>query len=158
MLTGFLSYTLSRTELKIEGINDNDWYPSSFDKPHDLSLVLNLNQNQRHTFTLNFNYSTGRPTSPPSGSYRTNDGVIVPIYLKRNHARIPTYHRLDLAYTIGKGYKKTNKVKTSWTFSIYNVYGRKNAFSVFYTQKQQANRLAILGAAFPALTLNLEIL
>lgn len=157
-VNGFFSYTLSRTELKIEGINNDDWYPSNFDKPHDLSLVLNFNRNQRHTFTMNFNYSSGRPTSPPLGSYQTDEGLFVPIYLKRNNARIPTYHRLDLAYTLGRGYKKTNKFKTSWTLSIYNVYGRRNAFSVYYTRRAQANRLAILGSAFPALTFNLEIL
>ncbi len=161
-LNGFISYTLSRTELQIEGINRGDWYPSNFDKPHDLSVVLNYNPNQRHTITANFNYGSGRPATPPLGNYETERGLVVPIFAERNQVRIPDYHRLDLAYTIGQGYKKTNKVKTSWTLSIYNVYGRRNAFSVFYTQgafqRPQANRLAILGSAFPALTFNLEIL
>ncbi|MFK7979838.1 MAG: carboxypeptidase-like regulatory domain-containing protein [Saprospiraceae bacterium] len=161
-VNGFLSYTYSRTELQIEGINKGDWYPSNFDKPHDLSLVLNYNPNQRHTVTASFNYGSGRPATPPLGNYETERGLIVPIYSERNQVRIPAYHRLDLAYTIGRSYKKTNKFKTSWTISIYNVYGRKNAFSVFYTQaafqRPQANKLAILGSAFPALTFNLEIL
>lgn len=162
VMNGFLSYTLSRTELQIEGINNGDWYPSNFDKPHDLSLVLNFNPNQRHTITASFNYGSGRPATPPLGNYETERGLIVPIYAERNQVRIPDYHRLDLAYTIGRSYKKTNKFKTSWTISIYNVYGRRNAFSVFYTQaafqRPQANKLAILGSAFPALTFNLEIL
>jgi hypothetical protein len=162
VLNGFISYTLSRTELKIEGINKGDWYPANFDKPHDLSLVFNYNPNQRHTITVNFNYGSGRPATPPLGNYETERGLIVPIYSERNEVRIPDYHRLDIAYTIGRGYKKTNKFKTSWTLSVYNVYGRKNAFSVFYTQgafqRPQANKLAILGAAFPAITFNLEIL
>lgn len=161
-INGFLSYTLSRTELQIEGINRGDWYPANFDKPHDLSLVLNYNPNQRHTVTFNFNYGTGRPATPPLGNYETDRGLIVPIYAERNQVRIPDYHRLDIAYTIGRSYKKTSKVKTSWTISIYNVYGRRNAFSVFYTQaafqRPQANKLAILGSAFPAVTFNLEIL
>ena len=161
-LNGFISYTLSRTELQIEGINDGDYYPSNFDKPHDLSIVLNYNPNQRHTITANFNYGSGRPATPPLGNYETERGLVVPIFAERNQVRIPAYHRLDLAYTIGRSYKKTNKFKTSWTISIYNVYGRRNAFSVFYTQgafqRPQANRLAILGSAFPALTFNLEIL
>lgn len=162
VLNGFISYTLSRTELQIEGINKGDWYPSNFDKPHDLSIVLNYNPNQRHTITANFNYGSGRPATPPLGNYETERGLIVPIFSERNQVRIPDYHRLDLAYTIGRSYKKTNKFKTSWTLSIYNVYGRRNAFSVFYTQgafqRPQANKLAILGSAFPALTFNLEFL
>ena len=161
-INGWLSYTLSRSERKIIGINKNNWYPSNFDKPHDVSLVFNYNPNQRHTLTLNFNYGTGRPATPPLGNYATERGLVVPVYSERNQVRIPDYHRLDIAYTIGRGYKKAAKIKTSWTLSVYNVYGRKNAFSVYYTQaafqKPQANKLAILGAAFPAITFNLEIL
>ena len=161
-LNGWLSYTLARTEKKIEGINKGEWYPSNFDKPHDVSLVLNFNPNQRHTITMNFNYGSGRPTTPPLGNYVTDRGLVVPVFSERNEVRIPAYHRLDLAYTIGRGYRKTAKFKTSWTISIYNVYGRRNAFSVYYTlgafQIPQANKLAILGSAFPAITFNLEIL
>lgn len=160
LLNGFVSYTLSRTERQVTGINDGDWYPSNFDKPHDLSLVLNYQYNQRHTLTVNFNYSTGRPTTPPLGGYRAQNGLIVPIYAERNQLRIPDYHRLDIAYTIGKGYRKDKKFKTSWTFSIYNVYGRRNPFSVFFTQTPftaaQANRLSVLGSIFPAITFNFE--
>lgn len=157
---GWLSYTLSRTERLIEGINQGDWYPSNFDKPHDLSLVLNFQPNQRHTITVNFNYSTGRPTTPPVGRYRADNGLIIPIYSDRNQLRIPDYHRLDIAYTLGQGYNKTKKFKTSWTLSLYNVYGRRNAFSVFFTQRPfqepVANRLSVLGSIFPALTFNFE--
>ena len=84
----------------------------------------------------------------------------MPIYSTRNQLRIPNYHRLDVAYTRGKGYKKNKKIKTSWTISIYNVYGHRNAFSVFFSQEPfrnpKANRLSILGSAFPAITFNLE--
>ena len=157
---GWLSYTLSRTERLVQGINNDNWYPSNFDKPHDLSLVLNFQPNQRHTITVNFNYSTGRPTTPPVGRYQANNGLIIPIYTERNQRRIPDYHRLDIAYTIGRGYNKTKKFKTSWTISLYNVYGRQNAFSVFFTQspfqEPVANQLAVLGSIFPALTFNFE--
>ena len=78
----------------------------------------------------------------------------------RNWLRIPDYHRMDLAYTFGHGYKKRKKLKTSWTVSIYNLYARKNAFSVYFTQTPftgaQANKLAVLGTVFPSITLNLE--
>lgn len=157
---GWLSYTLSRTERLVPGINQGDWYPSNFDKPHDLSLVLNFQPNQRHTITFNFNYSTGRPSTPPVGRYRADNGLVIPIYSERNQLRIPDYHRLDIAYTLGQGYNKTKKFKTSWTLSLYNVYSRRNAFSVFFTQQPfnqpSANRLSVLGSIFPALTFNFE--
>ncbi len=161
-LNGWVSYTLSKSERQIDGINNGNWYVSNFDKKHVFSLVLNYQPNRRNTLTFNFNFSTGRPTSPPVGTYATVEGLVVPAYTQRNALRIPDYHRLDIAYTIGKGYKKDKKIQTSWTFSIYNVYGRRNAFSVFYTQaafKQvQANQLSILGSALPAVTLNFEFL
>lgn len=161
-LNGWLSYTLSRSERKIEGINEDSWYPSNFDKTHNVSVILNYQPNRRNTLTFNFSYSTGRPTTTPLGNYLTNNGLVVPIYSARNEFRIPDYHRLDVAYTIGKGYKKDKILQTSWTFTIYNVYARKNAFSVFFTQgpfrQVQANKLAVLGSAIPALTLNVEIL
>lgn len=159
---GDLAYTFSRSQRMVEGINRGTWYSSNFDKPHDFSLVLNYQPNQRHTFTMNFSYSTGRPTTPPFGNYKTERGAVVPIYANRNQIRIPDYHRLDIAYTIGQGYKKDQKFKTSWTISVYNLYGRENAFSVFFSQaafqQAQANQLAILGSAFPALTFNFEFL
>lgn len=159
---GDLSYTFSRSQRLISGINKGKWYSSNFDKPHDFSLVLNYQPNQRHTISLNFTYSTGRPTTPPFGNYKTDRGTVIPIFANRNQIRIPDYHRLDIAYTIGKGYKKDKKFKTSWTISVYNVYGRENAFSVFFTQaafqQAQANKLAILGSAFPSVTFNFEFL
>ncbi len=158
---GWLSYTLSRSERQVQGISNNNWYPSNFDQPHNLALVFNYQYNKRHTFTVNFNYSTGRPTTAPIGNYRTPDGLIIPVFSERNQFRIPDYHRLDLAYTLGMGYRKTSKIKTSWTFSVYNFYGRRNAFSVYFTQKPyaptRANKLSILGSAFPAVTANFEI-
>ncbi len=159
---GFLSYAYTRSERQIEGINRGTWYPSNFDKPHDLSLVLNYQPNRRNTVTVNFIYGTGRPTTPPVGNTKLENGLVVPIYSLRNQQRIPDYHRMDIAYTIGRGYKKNQRFRTSWTISVYNVYGRRNAFSVFYTQgafqQVQANKLAILGTAFPSLTFNFEIL
>lgn len=162
ILNGWLSYTLSRSERQIAAINRGGWYPSNFDKPHNLSLILNYQPDQRNTVSLNFTYSTGRPTTAPIASYRDASGLIVPIYSARNQVRIPDYHRLDLSYTVGKGYDQTKKFHTSWTFSIYNLYGRKNAFSVFYQQspgqRSIARQLSVLGTVFPALTINIETL
>lgn len=157
---GQFGYTFSRAERRVDGINRGDWYPSNFDKPHIINLVFNYQPSQRHTWTLQFTYSTGRPTTAPLTNYRLNNNIIVPVYAPRNQVRIPDYHRLDISYTIGRGYNKRKTFRTSWNFSIYNVYARKNAFSVFFepniNQQPVAKRLAILGTVFPAITLNIE--
>ena len=161
-VNGQLAYTFSRTMRRVPGVSAGNWYPGSADKPHNLSLVVNFQPTQRHTLTFNFTYSTGRPTTAPLTSYRLEDNLIVPVYAPRNQLRIPDYHRLDIAYTIGRGYNKRKTLKSTWNFSLYNVYARRNAFSVFFTQSpgQQpvANRLATLGTIFPAITLNIETL
>jgi len=160
-VNGFLAYTYSKTENTIPGINLGDTYFNSFDKPHDMTALINFNPSIRHTITFNFTYSSGRPTTPPVGSYTTPSGIWVPVFATRNQFRIPDYHRLDVAYTISQGFKKKTKVKTSWTLGIYNVYGRKNAFSVFYeqgiSQTFRPKKLSILGSAFPSLTVNFEL-
>lgn len=160
LINGSLSYTLSRTERQIDGINNKEWFPSNFDKPHDMSLVFNYQPNQRHTLTFNFVYGTGRPTTAPIGSYVEINNLVIPIYSERNQLRVPDYHRLDIAYTMGQSHKVNKKIKSSWTISLYNVYGRANAFSVFFTQKPfgrpKANKLSVLGSVFPALTFNFE--
>jgi len=123
---------------------------------------MNYNPNQRNTMTVNVNYSTGRPTTPPVGNYRSSGGLIVPIFSERNALRIPDYFRVDLSYTLGKGYKVDQKFRTSWTISVYNVLGRRNPFTVFFTQAPfdlvQANKLSILGSVFPSITVNFELL
>jgi len=160
-LTGWLAYTYSRSERRVDGINDGEWYLSNFDKTHDASLILNYNPNQRNTFSMNVTYSTGRPTTPPLGNIITPDNIIIPLFSDRNSSRIPDFFRVDLSYTIGQSYKKEKAFRTSWTFSVFNVLGRRNPFTVFFTrapfERVQANRLAIIGAAFPSLTVNIEL-
>jgi hypothetical protein len=160
LYNGQVGYTFSRATRRIEGINRGMAYPSNFDKPHVLNLVFNYQPSLRHKWTFLFTYSTGRPTTAPVTSYRLNNNIIVPIYSPRNQVRIPDYHRLDISYTIGTGYNKHKTLRSSWNFSLYNVYARRNAFAVFYRQSafQQpvANRLAILGTVFPAITINIE--
>ncbi|MEM9918698.1 MAG: TonB-dependent receptor [Bacteroidota bacterium] len=160
LFNGWLSYTLSRSEREVPGINRGEWYVSDIDRLHDVSVVTNIQFNQRISLAFNFNYNTGRPTTPPTGRYRGLNGEIIPVYSARNQARIPDYHRLDIALTVGKGYNRTKKIRTSWTFSIYNVYARRNAFSVFFTQPALsapvANQLSVLGSAFPSIRFNLE--
>jgi hypothetical protein len=165
-VTGSLSYTLSRSERKSNNgdlefsINENNWYLSNFDKPHEINFFINYSFNRRHNFSLTFNYSRGRPTTAPIGYFDADDMVRVPLYSNRNELRIPDYHRLDFIYTLGQGHRRKKRWKSSWTFGIYNLYGRENAYSVFFTQAPysgiQANKLSILGSAFPAITYNFQ--
>jgi hypothetical protein len=161
---GWLSYTYSRTLRKFDGnsleedINFGKYFPANFDKPHNLSLVLNYKITKRFSFSSIFSFSTGRPISYPESIYLV-DGSVVFNFSNRNQFRIPDYHRLDISFTLDGNHKAKNRYKGSWTFGIYNLYGRKNPFSVFFTPQSegkilQANRLAILGTVFPALTYN----
>ncbi len=162
VFNGFISYTYSETQYKIDGINNGNWYFANYDQPHNISLILNFQPIEKTTFTANFTYRSGRPTTAPVSSYISFDGVYVPIYSERNELRIPNTHRLDLSANFGKTHNRAAKIKTSWTFTIYNVYARKNPFSVFYTSSirdvptPQANRLAVVGTIFPSLSFNIE--
>lgn len=161
-LHGWLNYTYSRAERKIERINDGNWYPSNFDKPHDFNLIANFQINKRNSISLNFTYGTGRPITVPVHKYQIQNRVVVLNYSERNAFRIPDYHRLDFSYSLAQGFRKSKKFKTSWTFSIYNLYGRRNPYSVFIEQASvgatRIQRLAVLGSAFPSLTFNFELL
>ncbi len=159
---GWLNYTYSRSERLIDGINDGQWYPSNFDKPHDLNLITNFQINKRNSISFNFTYGTGRPITVPVSRYLVQDRVLVLNYSDRNIFRIPDYHRLDVSYTLAQGFRKSKKFKTSWTFSVYNLYSRRNAYSVFVQQDPSGatriKKLAVLGSAFPSLTFNFELL
>lgn len=161
---GQLSYTWSRTERQIAEINLARWYPSNFDQPHNLNLSFKYRIDGRQSLSANFTFASGRPTTAPIVSYTNGNTIVVPIYTERNQLRIPDYHRLDLSYSIGMNKNKEKGFKTSWDFTLYNVYGRKNPFSVFYTQRVNqrrdfvANRLAILGTVFPSVSFNFEFL
>lgn len=166
-VNGWLAYTYARTERRVNDeipeftISNGSWFPANFDKPHDFTLVTNIEINKRHSFSINFNYSTGRPTTAPIGRFSVDNVRSIPIYAERNSLRIPDYHRLDVAYTLSPGFRKDKRWRSSWTFSVYNLLGRKNAFAVFYTQPPfgnvTANRLSILGSAFPSITYNFEL-
>ncbi|MCB0706166.1 MAG: TonB-dependent receptor [Saprospiraceae bacterium] len=162
---GRLSYTWSRSLRQTPGedgtvkINQGDWFASSFDQPHSLKLTLSQQVNRRHTFAANFVYNSGRPITVPIGNFFAGPTPI-PLYSDRNAFRIPAYHRLDLSYTIRRNAVRTQRYKGSLTFSIYNVYARKNVFSIFFerdvTTTVQAYKFSVLGAALPAITYNFE--
>ena len=128
-LTGWISYTLSKTERKINGINDNQWYNARMDKTHDLSIVATYQLNPKWSFSGLFVYSTGNAVTFPTGKYQLN-GQTVFQYSTRNADRMPAYHRMDLSATYEPSSNK--RFRGSWTFGIYNLYGRENAYTITF--------------------------
>ncbi len=126
--TGWISYTLSRSERQIDGINNGEWYLSNVDKTHDISLVASYSFNDRLSLSSTFVYSTGQAVTWPNGQYEI-DGNTIPYYSNRNEYRMPDYHRLDLNLT----YLRPSK-KAQWDFSIYNVYNRYNAYAIDFRE------------------------
>ena len=162
-LTGWIAYTLSKSEMQTKGrtpeeigINYGDWYSAAYDKPHDLSITATYEASPKWTFGAVFNLQSGLPTNYPVGRY-SYLGQTVPVYSKRNEYRLPTYHRLDLSATYTP--ERTNKRwKGEWVFGVYNVYNRKNAVSVSFrenedTKRNEAVKLSIFGI-IPSVTYN----
>ncbi len=133
-LNGWISYNYSRAKRKIEGINNFQEYPALFDQPHTVSVVGNYSLSTRWEFSANWNFTSGRPVTLPEETFRY-DGYIVPIYGTKNSGRLPDYHRLDVSFTLYPKEKPGRKNQSSWNFSLYNVYSRKNAASVFVTSE-----------------------
>jgi len=163
-LTGWLSYSYGRIFLQSDGetveeqVNNGERYPADFDKPHTFNLVADQQITRRINISGTFTYSTGRPITYPNGFYQVN-GVPVANYAERNSYRIPDYHRLDLSMTVSSELRKKDGLGGSWTFSVLNVYGRRNPYSIFFrrdsdTFAPQAYRLSVLGSAFPTVTYN----
>ncbi|HET7117781.1 MAG TPA: TonB-dependent receptor [Hanamia sp.] len=126
-LTGWISYTLSRTERQIDGINNDLWYPATQDQTHNIAIVAIFKANKKWTLSGDFVFNTGNAVTWPAGKYNVN-GQTVFYYTKRNSYRMPSYNRLDLSATL-QG-KKTKKIEGSWTFSLYNVYGHENPYFI----------------------------
>jgi hypothetical protein len=126
-LTGWISYTLARTERSVPGINNGNWYPARQDQTHNLAIVGIYQTNSRWTLSANWVYNTGNAVTFPSGKYTLN-GQTAYYYTERNGYRFPDYHRLDLAATL-KNKPKAGR-EGSWTFSLYNAYGRENTYSI----------------------------
>lgn len=133
--TGWLAYTLSRSMRQVPGINKGNPYPARYDRIHDLSLVLNHEFSPRLSVAGNFVYSTGTAVSLPVGRTIIADQS-VPVYddSRRNAHRMPDYHRLDLSATLRSKARKDRKWNGSWVFSIYNVYARKNTFTITFEE------------------------
>ena len=131
--TGWLSYTYSRTWRRVEGISFDQWYNPRFDRPNDLTLVLNHKFDNRWSAGLTFVYTTGQAVTFPTGSYVV-DNQRIPLFSGvRNNDRFPDYHRMDASVT-WKNTDKGKKWRGSWNFSVYNLYGRKNPFAYQFTE------------------------
>ncbi len=163
-LTGWASYTFTRSLVKIAGseiapaVNNGDWYPANFDRPHDFTLAMNIKSGKYVVFGANFTYSTGIPITGLESSYEINR-TIVPHFRERNAYRIPDYYRLDLSMTVNSKKLVERKYRGSFTIAIYNVLARENPFSVYYQQQANsfipsATRLSVLGTIIPAVTYN----
>lgn len=170
-LNGWVSYTYSRTFRKADSkfgdeiINGGKYYPSVYDKPHDLSAVMNYKISRRWRFSGNFVLSSGRPITLPEQKYDIGTNQVV-VYSDRNKYRMPPYHRMDVSITFDENLRIKRMWKGSWTFSVYNLYGRKNPYSVFYRKEasQQSTqmkqyaiyKLSIIGVPVPSITYNFK--
>lgn len=160
-LTGGINYSYIRSLRKVvspfpnESINSGNFYPSNFDQPNVFNLNWKYSLSRRFAFTGNFTYRTGRPITIPT-SYTVVDNVPIVNYSDRNEYRLPDYHRLDFALVIEGSHKRKKLWDGTWTISVYNVYARKNAYSVFYKKNEngleQPYQISIIGTVLPSIS------
>ena len=162
-LNGWVSYNYSRTMLKRHEelqsfVNTSNWYPADFDKPHEIKFVGNFKLTHRYSFSLNCDYSTGRPITLPISTYWFEDRQHI-YYSERNKYRIPDFFRMDVSFNIEYGHRLTKLTHSYFTIGVYNLTGRKNAFSVYYVSEGgyfQGYKLTIFGAPIPYVSYNIK--
>jgi hypothetical protein len=159
---GRVNYTYSRTliksdtEFEEELINNGEYFPANYDKPHSLTVLANAKALRRLILSTTVNYSTGRPITYPVAQYKLGDQVFLH-YSDYNQYRIPDYFRMDLSVTLEGNLKLHKLVHSTFTFSLYNITARKNAYSVYFRSegtKYEAYKLSIFGTIIPTLTYN----
>ena len=165
-LSGWISYTLSRSEQQTagrtpteSGINNGNWYKTGWDKTHNIYVTSMYKLNEKWSFGSIFTYQTGQPVTFTTAQYQYQ-GINVPVYGNRNQDNLPAYHRIDISATLNPTKNKDRNWKGEWVFSIYNLYGRKNAASINFRQNQdsglnEAVRLSIFGIV-PSVTYNFK--
>ena len=167
-LTGWISYSWSRSLKKISGntleqtINNGMYYPSNYDIPNDFKITANYKVNRRWYLAGNFIYNTGRPVTYPISKFEADD-IPVAKFSPRNLERIPDYNRLDLSVTLRGNNRRNKHWDSNWTFTLYNVYGRKNAYSLFFkpvpgTGLPQVYKYTVLGTIIPSLSYNFRFI
>ncbi|MFW6289972.1 MAG: TonB-dependent receptor [Mariniphaga sp.] len=170
-LTGQASYVLSRTMRKTSSMFNEetfwmgDYYPSVYDKPHDVSATLNYDISRRWRFSANVIYISGRPVTLPEIKYQFAGETLI-WYSDRNKYRMPPYHRVDVSLTFDENLRRKRMWKGSWTLSVYNLYGRENPYSVYYRKSASGTennfrryslyKLSVIGIPVPSLTYNFK--
>jgi len=163
-LNGWLSYTYSRTFLKMndplaqESINNGEKYPTNYDKPHNINLIGNYQFSHRFSLSLNGVYSTGRPITLPIAVFYQAGAQRV-LYSNRNQYRIPDYIRADISINLEGNHKIKKLAHSSWSMGIYNVFARQNPYSVYFTQENgliKGYQLSIFATAIPFITYNFK--
>ena len=163
-LNGWISYTYSRSFNKVIGsnpeetINEGAYFPTNFDKPHSLNLIFNYKFNRRVDVSSNFVYSTGRPITFPVARYILGNSERL-FYSNRNEFRVPDYIRLDVSLQVEGNHKVNKPAHSSWSFSVYNVLGRKNVYSIYFISeggRVQGYKLSVFGTAIPTVTYNFK--
>jgi hypothetical protein len=163
-LNGWVSYTYSRSFLQSKSkfrkeiANRGEWYPSNFDKPNAFNFIGNYKFSRRFNFSMNFVYSTGRPITLPIGKYSYDDVARV-VYSGRNQYRIPYYFRSDVSINMEGNHKIKKLAHSSWTLAIYNLTGRENVYSIFFTSENgqvKSYKLSIFARAIPTITYNFK--
>lgn len=135
---GWIGYTFSKSERKFESIGDGAWFPAVYDRPHDLSVVLNYKFSDKWSASGVFIYGTGKAYTPLSAIYNIDNNVNF-YYGPRNSARLPDYHRADLSFTYKPGAKAKKRFVGSWSFGVYNIYNRKNPFFTFFEEAKDSD-------------------
>lgn len=163
-LNGWLGYTYSRSFVKFGGdhrqerVNNGEYFPSNYDKPHDFSMVANYKMTKRFSFSANLVYQTGRPVTYPTGKYQQGGAEYV-LYSDRNKFRIPDYYRLDLSFNVEGNHKIEKFAHSFWNISVYNVLGRNNPYSVFFVTDDgevKAYKSSIFSIPIPTITYNFK--
>jgi hypothetical protein len=159
-----IGYTYSRTFLKSLGtfsdeiINSGKWFPANFDKPNDLVVTFNYIFSRRVSLSSNYTWSTGRPITYPIATYFVSDKLVV-TYSDRNEYRIPDYSRLDISLKVGGNLKSHRIAHPYWTFSVYNLLGRQNVYSIYFKKDYlivEGYKLSVFGRPIPSITFNFD--
>ena len=159
--TGWIGYTLAKSMREVPGINNGSAYPSTYDRTHDISVVLNYDINQLFSLSSSWVFATGNPVTYPVAKYDVQGNTLF-YYSERNSNRIPNYHRLDFSANYNFRKNEHRKVKQSLNVSVYNVYARRNAYSIYFRQNEEnpsvieATRLSIIGTIIPSITYNIN--
>ena len=165
--SGWISYTYARAFNQmigdfpeVQSINGGRWFATNYDKPHSFNVMWNIQPSTHHSFSFTFAYNTGRPFSSPSGSYEIG-GKKFPVFAERNNDRVRDYHRLDFSWTINNPSMQHKRWEGSWVFTVYNLYGRQNPYSVFFKSTKnglKAYELSVFASPFVSMTYNFKFL